>query len=347
MIHTFNDGSVMTVMSSHDLLQIPVWKGNRILDIAHSEEIKKAVGDNIRLLDHSPFRVVRYKEIDINNNMIEQKYIIDGQHRAIIIKAYTDCNPLDHFNVLVIEKAVDSEADAIEYFNTINNVKPQQWKQDISLLTNKYILAIEKEYNYRPTLVRAAASAAKSGEIDVVKYFIDEKGVKSFDDIMQQAASGGSLDVVKYFINEKGVKNFNDAMFDAASSGHLNVVEYLIDEKGADNFNGAIFGAALNGNLKMVKYLIDEKGISNFNSVMIAAAKGNHLNIIEYLIDEKGVNNFNDAMIGAAKFGHLDIVKFLIKKGANDFENAITSADEYGEDEIIDYIKNYMKENGI
>ena len=210
----------------------------------------------------------------------------------------------------------------------------------------KYLID-EKEYNYRPTLVRAAASAAKSGEIDVVKYFIDEKGVKSFDDIMQQAASGGSLDVVKYFINEKGVKNFNDAMFHAASSGHLNVVEYLIDEKGADNFNGAIFGAALNGNLKMVKYLIDEKGISNFNSVMIAAAKGNHLNIIEYLIDEKGVNNFNDAMIGAAKFGHLDIVKFLIKKGANDFENAITSADEYGEDEIIDYIKNYMKENGI
>lgn len=147
MIHTFNDGSVMTVMSSHDLLQIPVWKGNRILDIAHSEEIKKAVGDNIRFLDHSPFSVVRYNEMDINNNMIEQKYLIDGQHRAIIIKAYTDCNPLDHFNVLVIEKAVDSEADAIEYFNTINNVKPQQWKQDISLLTNKYILAIEKEFN--------------------------------------------------------------------------------------------------------------------------------------------------------------------------------------------------------
>lgn len=178
MLYTFNDGSVMTVMSSHDLLQIPVWKGNRILDTKHYEEIKKAVGDNIRSLDHSPFRVVRYNEMDINNKMIEQKYIIDGQHRAIIIRAHTDYNPLNHFNVLVIEKAVDSEADAIEYFNTINNVKPQQWKQDVSLLTNNYIMAIEKEFNKdkKNPLIRKGATKRPFLSSDKLREVLKENG---------------------------------------------------------------------------------------------------------------------------------------------------------------------------
>lgn len=147
MLFEFNDKSKMTVMSTCDMLQIPNWKGNRILDIKHCEEIKYAIGDTVKLLDHSPFRVVVYKEMDMSNNPVEQKYLIDGQHRANVIKAFTDCNPFEHFNVLVIEKHVESEADAIDYFNTLNNVKPQRWKHDISLLTNKYILALEKEFN--------------------------------------------------------------------------------------------------------------------------------------------------------------------------------------------------------
>ena len=179
MLYKFNDDSVMAVMSSHDLLNIPVWKGNRILDITHSEEIKKAIGDNIRLLDHSPFRVVKYKEMDINNKMIEQKYLIDGQHRAFTIKAYTESNPFEHFNVLVIEKAVDSEADAIEYFNTINNVKPQQWKQDISLLTNKYILAFEKEFNKdkKNPLIRNGVTKRPFVSSDKFREVLKENGV--------------------------------------------------------------------------------------------------------------------------------------------------------------------------
>jgi hypothetical protein len=50
------------------------------------------------------------------------------------------------FDVLVIEKEVDGESDAIEYFNTLNNVKPQQ-ENDPRLLTNKYIAALEKKFN--------------------------------------------------------------------------------------------------------------------------------------------------------------------------------------------------------
>jgi hypothetical protein len=46
---------------------------------------------------------------------------------------------------MIIEKTVECEADAIEYFNMLNNSKPQQ-DNDPKLLANKYILALEKFY---------------------------------------------------------------------------------------------------------------------------------------------------------------------------------------------------------
>ena len=59
-----------------------------------------------------------------------------------------------NFDTVIIEKTVDSEAEAIEYFNTLNNSKPQQ-DNDPKLLANKYILALEKFYKklIRPEVV--------------------------------------------------------------------------------------------------------------------------------------------------------------------------------------------------
>ena len=78
---------------------------------------------------------------------VEQKYLVDGQHRQEVIKKYYEENyilPIN-FDVLLHEKIVDSEAEAIEYFNAINNTKPQQ-DNDPKILTNKYILALEKHF---------------------------------------------------------------------------------------------------------------------------------------------------------------------------------------------------------
>jgi hypothetical protein len=51
------------------------------------------------------------------------------------------------FNVTVMEKTVESESEAIEYFNKINNVKAQQWRMDPNLIINNYISALEKVFN--------------------------------------------------------------------------------------------------------------------------------------------------------------------------------------------------------
>jgi len=140
-------------MKAKELAGIAVWKGNRFIDLEHSKNIGSAI-HKIENLDSSIFRVVKYKD-----GTVEQKYLVDGQHRQLVIKNYYEEHyilPIN-FDVLVHEKSVDSEAEAIEYFNAINNVKPQQ-DNDPKILANKYIIALEKHF---VKLIRIEGKATK------------------------------------------------------------------------------------------------------------------------------------------------------------------------------------------
>jgi len=147
MLHTYNDGSVLRLMKAKDMITIPIWKGNRILDETHAKSIKDAVGSNVQRLD-SGFSIIKYDEKNADNQTITVSYLIDGQHRASVIRDfYRDnyCEP--DFDLTVTELVVETESDAVEYFNKINNVKKQHWKTDPIILVSKYIVAIEKKYN--------------------------------------------------------------------------------------------------------------------------------------------------------------------------------------------------------
>jgi hypothetical protein len=132
-------------MTARELVAIPVWKGNRTLDVAHAKAIAAAVTD-IRTLD-SGYRIVNYMEPDATGTPVRQSYLIDGQHRCHILRSAT---ALD-FPVIVTEKDVASESDAIDFFNTINTVKPQQWSIDPALIVNLYIVELEKAF---PKMIR-------------------------------------------------------------------------------------------------------------------------------------------------------------------------------------------------
>ena len=147
MLHTYNDGSILKTMTARDLVALPIWKGQRILDKNHSDSIKTAVGSNVKSLD-SGYSIVKYKEESTDGTIVISSYLIDGQHRASVIRDYykdTICEA--DFNVTVMEKLVETESDAIEYFNKINNVKAQQWRMDTNLIINNYINALEKAFN--------------------------------------------------------------------------------------------------------------------------------------------------------------------------------------------------------
>jgi hypothetical protein len=154
---TFTDGTTLHQIKSRELANIPVWKGNRFIDLAHADRIRTAVGSKIDSLGSAIFRTVKYKDGDT-----EQCFLVDGQHRQYVLKKFYEADTVlpelaPNFDLLVIEKTVESEADAIEYFNILNNVKPQQ-DHDPKLLANKYILALERHFK---KLIRPEGKATK------------------------------------------------------------------------------------------------------------------------------------------------------------------------------------------
>jgi hypothetical protein len=146
-LHTFHDMSVMRKISAKELVKIPVWKGNRTIDLEHVEKIREAIGGVVEQLD-SGYRIIHYKEEDTEGRIINQSYLIDGQHRArILMEHFLEGMCETDFEVVVVEKTVESETEAIEYFNAINNVKPQHWRTDPAILVNRYIAELEKCFN--------------------------------------------------------------------------------------------------------------------------------------------------------------------------------------------------------
>lgn len=164
-LHTYSDGSTLVKTTIQQILKIPVWKGNRILIREHVRNIASQVGGNLRLLD-SGYHCIVYPEVDAVGNRIDQRYLVDGQHRAEVIREYLSaCHGLmeDITGTRSVQTAqsalsfdfpctmrvivVGSETEAIEYFNTLNNAQPIRFDADPNLAVNATILALEKEFN--------------------------------------------------------------------------------------------------------------------------------------------------------------------------------------------------------
>jgi len=156
MIHTLHDGSRLMTMSAKELIRIPVWKGNRIIDMDHVHKIKESVGHSIQKLEFS-YRIATILEEDAAGNPVKASYIIDGQHRHRVMFEYFQenlCEP--DFPVIVLEKRVQSEDEIIAYFRELNTQKPIEWKTDPVLIENIYISALSKEFNQgKDTLIRS------------------------------------------------------------------------------------------------------------------------------------------------------------------------------------------------
>jgi hypothetical protein len=144
---TLHDGSTLKQMSGRDLSSLPIWSGNRVIDEDHVHKISSTLR-SIKQLDHKPYHIVTSKT-DMGDTVTQ---IVDGQHRATILKKYytNQCaNPFDmeEFNVLVIEKYVTCEEEIIDYFKMLNQTKAIQWREDPKMIVNRYIDALLKRFN--------------------------------------------------------------------------------------------------------------------------------------------------------------------------------------------------------
>lgn len=157
VIHTLNDGSTLCTVSAKEFITIPTWNGNRIMDHSHVESIRTAVGKNIKSLDNG-YKLALFHEMDATGTPKRQLYIIDGQHRAEVVRQfYRDYPSEPDFEIVVLQKEVDTEGDAVMYFNALNHTKSITWT-DPALLANMYISALEQAFNGKRKLIRKGAT---------------------------------------------------------------------------------------------------------------------------------------------------------------------------------------------
>ena len=145
LLYTYSDSSKLYKMSALTLCRIPIWKGNRIIDLEHVKNIKESINSN--------------DEVDESDKPIRKTYLIDGQHRISVVSNYFEnINDAKDFEMTVTKIRVDSEIEAIEYFNKINNVKPIQFKEDPNLIVNKYLLRLIASFPVKSKLFRNGAT---------------------------------------------------------------------------------------------------------------------------------------------------------------------------------------------
>ena len=141
---TSADGSIWKQMPASRLAAVEIWKGNRILDNGHALRICQSL-DSIVDLTLNPYRIVIVEEEGETC-----QYIVDGQHRASLLKRHFANPDAEDFNVVVIEKKCIDESEIIEYFKIINTTKAIHWREDPNLAANKYIEPFLKEFNTDP-----------------------------------------------------------------------------------------------------------------------------------------------------------------------------------------------------
>jgi len=184
LLHTYSDGSKLYKIPVRALIQIPIWKGNRIIDQRHVVNIQQSIKGNIMSLD-SGYKTIQYTEYDGNNAPIKTSYIIDGQHRISVVIDHFEMEPdAPDFFVTVTQLRVESEADVIDYFNKINNVKPIQFEEDKNIIVNKYIQALCMKYNTEWTVIRPGATKRPYLSVDklrgaLVRRYHELKGISA------------------------------------------------------------------------------------------------------------------------------------------------------------------------
>lgn len=151
-VHAYlNDGSKLRQMSARELAAMPIWQGNRILDEAHVQFIKNSK-ESIKDLDMKTYHIVTYLEENEQGVKKEVSCIVDGQHRASVLRDYyNNQNPFDErieeFDVFVIEKHCADEQEVIKYFNVLNAQKSIEWREDPVVAANRYLAALMKKFN--------------------------------------------------------------------------------------------------------------------------------------------------------------------------------------------------------
>ncbi|EGG25033.1 hypothetical protein DFA_03279 [Cavenderia fasciculata] len=204
--------------------------------------------------------------------------------------------------------------------------------------------SVPAKYYDVPHLVDSASS---KGQLDVVKYMLEECRTPPLRKFMDTAAITGNLDIVEYFHQSTTVGCSKAAMDGAIKNGHLNVIQFLHNfttEGGSPNI---INIASQIGRLDIIKFMIENNRTEGFSGLAInwAIAQG-RFDIAEYLnphLPREKRATMSDAVVNAAHIGDVYWVDWAIREGYQlNPQDCMMAAIKNGHLGVVQYLVNHQ-----
>lgn len=182
--------------------------------------------------------------------------------------------------------------------------------------------------------------ACKGGHTEIIKLmaakcanFRDSSELRKY---LGLVCKQGQIDMVKYMIDNNWINDldWDYALKMACCGGHADIINIMMDY--VDPKSGLII-TCRSGNIKLVEYMI-EKGSTNWNTGLIAACKGGNIEIVELMISKGATDRDNKAFNEACQGSHVQIAKLMLKNGSNNVNLRLKSACEFGLLEIAELI---------
>jgi ankyrin repeat protein len=216
----------------------------------------------------------------------------------------------------------------------------------------------------------------QKGKLNFVKHLIEVKQLNPklvvIDDttfsgpLFDVAAESGNLDLVKYFVDQCGIRLQNNwesdyphmALSLAAKRGHEDIVRFLISKEAMQDKKTLECGVE-SGKLSIVKLLVEAGCEISFRSVKKAIELGLS-DIVQYLLDKDPAliageylsvpDYFISFVDSAIRGGHVPILRYLCKKRKNDTDQILLSInclETIGESGSFEMIKFLLDERGF
>jgi len=187
----------------------------------------------------------------------------------------------------------------------INNINFKQMMNDFpnfSLINELMLLTSQVRY-------KLINFAAEKDYLSLIKY-ARNIGINWNEKSCSTAAKYGNLNCLKYLIENDCPYDFEKIIFKVVKYGHLKCLIYLY-EKGIEFPDNIFYIAIKYDKLDCLKYVLNKKCEYKENGCEVAASYGN-LDILVYL-HERGFILNRKTCIESAKNGFLDCLKYSIK----------------------------------
>ena len=136
------DGQIFSLESARWISEVDVWDGQRTILPDHVKEIQQSLGDHVEHLNSTIFRIA----VITTDLGTKRQLLVDGQHRAQVLKDWFS-NPFNtDFQVIVSKKEFANEAEVIAFFKCLNCTRAIEWKEDPNIVANRYIQTLLNEF---------------------------------------------------------------------------------------------------------------------------------------------------------------------------------------------------------